>query len=604
MGEGNGNPLQYLCHENPMDSTKRQKDTTPEDEPLRSEGVQCAFDCVDHSKLWHVLKEMGVPDHLTCLLRNLYAGQEATVRTGHGTTDWLKIEKGVRQGCILSPCLFNLDAEHIMRKAGLNESPVGIKIAGRNINNLRYADDTTLMAESEEEPKSLLMRVKEESAKVGLKLNTKKTKIMASDPLTSWQIDGEEMELCFILIPPLDLKDEMDGLKTPNKNDIEVHQGSSSLLSKLIKQSYYGSVDTVPLRGVTPVQMLLEIGVDKMKRDYVSYFVGKEFAIRTHLDYFMSTSVDLQEQIHRVQKLHHMLEIVDNCVELLKLEHESLIFLTHGAVTVADISPESVDGQQLPSSCRSCINYYKENPLNEKHVFQLPVRATLVKEFYQNAHPQVWRVEISSGRGQGKVTTAWQLSTTPPAEHLCSSGAGEPSRWSEVRRRTYILDTEACGSKEEMSFVTLLDSTWHLMAKNSEDLKKRIVALHKDGLGYQKIAKTLKLSCRPVAKTTQRFNRTGSTQNRPRHGRPKKLSVRAQHHIQRLALGNGRMSAASTAAEVEGVVGQPVSAQTVRRTLHQTGLQGCRPRRKPLLKMMHKKARKQFAEDKQTKDVD
>ncbi|XP_044301020.1 protein zwilch homolog isoform X2 [Varanus komodoensis] len=280
-----------------------------------------------------------------------------------------------------------------------------------------------------------------------------------------------------------DLKDEMDGLKTPNKNDIEspqstaaalpgsmktlfsrrgdldfvellwckmwgkvtsyaelvecfsqvmkaiqhgalqtwVHQGSSSLLSKLIKQSYYGSVDTVPLRGVTPVQMLLEIGVDKMKRDYVSYFVGKEFAIRTHLDYFMSTSVDLQEQIHRVQKLHHMLEIVDNCVELLKLEHESLIFLT-----------------------QSCINYYKENPLNEKHVFQLPVRATLVKEFYQNAHPQVWRVEISSGRGQGKVTTAWQLSTTPPAEHLCSSGAD-------------ILDTEACGSKEEMSFVTLLE---------------------------------------------------------------------------------------------------------------------------------------------------
>ncbi|KAF7243182.1 LINE-1 retrotransposable element ORF2 protein, partial [Varanus komodoensis] len=154
-----------------------------------------AFDCVDHNKLWQVLKEMGVPGHLICLLRNLYAGQEATVRTGHGTTDWFKIEKGVRQGCILSPCLFNLYAEHIMRKAGLDESPVGIKIAGRNINNLRYADDTTLMAESEEELKSLLMRVKEESAKVGLKLNIKKTKIMASSPLTSWQIDGEEMEV-------------------------------------------------------------------------------------------------------------------------------------------------------------------------------------------------------------------------------------------------------------------------------------------------------------------------------------------------------------------------------------------------------------------------
>ncbi|KAF7243594.1 hypothetical protein EYD10_10136 [Varanus komodoensis] len=139
------------------------------------------FDCVDHNKLWQVLKEMGVPDHLICLLRNLYVGQEATVRTGHGTTDWFKIEEGVRQGCILSPCLFNLYAEHIMRKAGLDESPVGIKIAGRNINNLRHADDTTLMAESEEELKSLLIRLKEESAKVGLKLSIKKTKIMVSD---------------------------------------------------------------------------------------------------------------------------------------------------------------------------------------------------------------------------------------------------------------------------------------------------------------------------------------------------------------------------------------------------------------------------------------
>uniref|UniRef100_A0A8D2LKZ5 Reverse transcriptase domain-containing protein n=1 Tax=Varanus komodoensis TaxID=61221 RepID=A0A8D2LKZ5_VARKO len=137
-----------------------------------------AFDCVDHNKLWQVLKEMGVPDHLICLLRNLYAGQEATVRTGNRSTDWFKIEK-VQQGCILPPCLSSLYAEHIMRKAGLDESPVGIKIAGRNIDNLRYADDTTLMAESEEELKSLLMQVKEESAKVGLKLNIKKAKIMA-----------------------------------------------------------------------------------------------------------------------------------------------------------------------------------------------------------------------------------------------------------------------------------------------------------------------------------------------------------------------------------------------------------------------------------------
>ena len=133
---------------------------------------------------------MGIPDHLTCLLRNLYAGQEATVSTGHGTTDWLKIGKGVRQGHILSPCLFNLYAEYIVRNVGLEEAQSGIKIAGRNINNLRYADDTTLMAESEE-LKSLLMKVKEESEKVGLKLNIQKMKIMASDPITSWEIDGE-----------------------------------------------------------------------------------------------------------------------------------------------------------------------------------------------------------------------------------------------------------------------------------------------------------------------------------------------------------------------------------------------------------------------------
>ena len=138
--------------------------------------------------MWEILNEMGIPDHLTCLLRNLYAGQEATVRNGHGTTDWLQIGKGVHQGCILSSCLFNLYAE---RNAGLDEAQAGIKIAGRNINNLRYADDTTLMAEREEEVKSLLMKVKEESEKVGLKLSIQKTKIMECDPITSWQIDGE-----------------------------------------------------------------------------------------------------------------------------------------------------------------------------------------------------------------------------------------------------------------------------------------------------------------------------------------------------------------------------------------------------------------------------
>ena len=137
---------------------------------------------------------MGIPDHLTCLLRNLYADQEVTVRTGHGTTDWFQIGKGVHQGCILSPCLCNFYAEYIMRNAGLEEAQAGIKIARRNINNRRYAADTTLMAESEEELKSLLMIVKVESKNVGLDLNIQKTKIMTSGPITSWEIDGETVE--------------------------------------------------------------------------------------------------------------------------------------------------------------------------------------------------------------------------------------------------------------------------------------------------------------------------------------------------------------------------------------------------------------------------
>src|SRR5574337_607626 len=153
-----------------------------------------AFDCVDHNQLWKILKEMGIPDCLICLLRNLYAGQEATVRTGHGTTDWFQIRKGVHQGCILSPYLFNFYAEYIMKNARLDEAQAGIKIAGRNINNLRYAGDTTLMAESEEELKCLLMKLKEESEKVGLKLNIQKTKVKASGPITSWEIDGETLE--------------------------------------------------------------------------------------------------------------------------------------------------------------------------------------------------------------------------------------------------------------------------------------------------------------------------------------------------------------------------------------------------------------------------
>ena len=163
---------------------------------------------MDHNKLWKILKEMGVPDHFTCLLRNLYAGQEAKIGTRHGTMDWFQIGKGVHQGCISSPCLFNLYAEYIMRNAGLDKAQAGIKIAGRNINNLRYADNTTLMLESKEELKRLLMKVKEESEKVGLKLNIQKMKIMTPGPITSWQIDGETMETVrdFVLGAPKSLQ--------------------------------------------------------------------------------------------------------------------------------------------------------------------------------------------------------------------------------------------------------------------------------------------------------------------------------------------------------------------------------------------------------------
>ena len=148
------------------------------------------FDCVDYHKPWKILQEIGIPDHLTYLLRNLYAGQEATVRTRHGTTDWFQLGKGVYQGCIMSPCLFNLYEEYIMRNARLDETQARIKISKRNINNLRYAADTTLMAESNNQPKGLLMKVKEETENVGLKFNIQKTKIVATNPITSWQIDG------------------------------------------------------------------------------------------------------------------------------------------------------------------------------------------------------------------------------------------------------------------------------------------------------------------------------------------------------------------------------------------------------------------------------
>ena len=168
------------------------------------------------------MKEMGMPDHLTCLLRNLYAGQEATVRTGHGTRDWFQIGKGVIEGYILSPCLFNLYAEYIKRNTGLVEAQAGIKIAGRNINNIRYADDNTLMAESEE-LKSLLIKVKEESENVGLKLNIQKIKIMASGPITSWQIDGETMETVtdFIFWAPESLQMVIAAMKLKDTCSLE-----------------------------------------------------------------------------------------------------------------------------------------------------------------------------------------------------------------------------------------------------------------------------------------------------------------------------------------------------------------------------------------------
>ncbi|XP_004453183.1 protein zwilch homolog isoform X2 [Dasypus novemcinctus] len=171
-----------------------------------------------------------------------------------------------------------------------------------------------------------------------------------------------------------------------------LHSGSSSLLSKLIHQSYHGTMDSVSLSGTIPVQMLLEIGLDKIKKDYISFFIGQEIASLNHLEYFISPSVDIQEQVYRVQKLHHILEILVSCMLFIKLQHELLFSLT-----------------------QSCIKYYKQNPLNEQHIFQLPIRPTAIKSLYQSEKPQKWRVEISSGQ---KVKTVWQLSDSPPVDHL------------------------------------------------------------------------------------------------------------------------------------------------------------------------------------------
>ncbi|XP_413922.3 protein zwilch homolog isoform X1 [Gallus gallus] len=200
-----------------------------------------------------------------------------------------------------------------------------------------------------------------------------------------------------------------------------IHQGSSSLLSKLIQQSYHGKVEAVSLSGITPIQMLLEIGLDKMKKDYVSFFIGQELTTLTYLDYFISTSVDLQEQVHRVQKLHHMLEIMVSCTVLLQFKHENLFPLT-----------------------QTCLKYYKENPLNEKQVFQLPIRPAFVKKFYQNDYPEMWKVDITSGHGPKEVKTTWQVSADPPVEHMTSNNTG------------LFCDSTFNGSSEErMYFVAM-----------------------------------------------------------------------------------------------------------------------------------------------------
>ncbi|NXW65158.1 ZWILC protein, partial [Eurystomus gularis] len=222
----------------------------------------------------------------------------------------------------------------------------------------------------------------------------------------------QELVECFTLI-----------IKSLEHGEIQpwIHQGSSSLLSKLIQQSYHGKMEVVSLSGITPIQMLLEIGLDKMKKDYVSFFIGQELATLTYLDYFIATSVDLQEQVHRVQKLHHMLEIMVNCTVFLQFKHENLFPLT-----------------------QICMKYYKENPLNEKHVFQLPIRPALLKKFYQNDHPAIWKVDISSGHGPKEVKTTWQVSTNPPVEHMTSNNAG------------LFSDSTVNGSSEErMYFITV-----------------------------------------------------------------------------------------------------------------------------------------------------
>ncbi|XP_063304817.1 protein zwilch homolog [Pelobates fuscus] len=175
-----------------------------------------------------------------------------------------------------------------------------------------------------------------------------------------------------------------------------IHRGSSSTLSKLIQQSYHGSMQSISLSGLTPIRMLLEIGLDKMKKDYINCFIGQDLATFNYLDYFITPSVDLEEQVHRVKKLHHMLEVVVICNAFLTLGHENLFPLT-----------------------QSCLKYYKENPWNEQHVFQLPIRPSIISHFYQESHPHIWRVEVLSGHGQKELKSSWQLSSRSPVDHVC-----------------------------------------------------------------------------------------------------------------------------------------------------------------------------------------
>ncbi|NXU90731.1 ZWILC protein, partial [Xiphorhynchus elegans] len=234
---------------------------------------------------------------------------------------------------------------------------------------------------------------------------------MRSKCVSSYQ----ELTDCFTLV-----------IKSLERGEIQpwIHQGGSSFLRKLIQQSYHGQMEVVSLTGITPIQMLFEVGLDKMKKDYVSFFIGKSRSSLLFQDYFISTAVDLQEQVHRVQKLHHMLEIMVNCRVLLQFRHEHLFPLT-----------------------QICMKYYKENPLNEKHVFQLPIRPAVVKKFYQNEHPEMWKVEISSGHGPKEVKTMWQVSTNPPVEHMASNHSGllcDSTLAAGTEDRLYFLTTTTC----------------------------------------------------------------------------------------------------------------------------------------------------------------